>query len=41
MALIDRMTRRLTRACLFVFWLCILLAAAWCAYIGFAALSSK
>ena len=34
MAFIDRLTRRFSRACLYLFWTCVLLALAWCAFIG-------
>ena len=34
MALVDRLTRGLTRASLYFFWICILLAVAFCSWVG-------
>jgi hypothetical protein len=33
-ALVDSLTRALTRACLYLFWICILLALAFCSWVG-------
>ena len=34
MALIDRLTHRLSRACLCGFWICVVLALAFCTAVG-------
>lgn len=40
MAFIDRLTYLLSRLSLYFFWLCILLALAFCGYVGVSALKS-
>jgi hypothetical protein len=39
MAFIDRLTYRFTRFSLYFFWICILLAVAFCGYVGVSAFS--
>jgi hypothetical protein len=34
MAFIDRLTHRVTRACLYFFWTCVLLALGFCTFVG-------
>jgi uncharacterized membrane protein len=40
-AFIDRLTRRFSRLCLFLFWICALLALAWCTAIGVGTCSGR
>jgi hypothetical protein len=40
-AFIDRLTHRFSRLCLYLFWICVLLALAWCTFLGVRVCASR